>query len=174
MSQTTLRTVQWAGLMALALCVCLTVWNSAAVGTDVVASGSPPTIGQVSAVALPAFGAMAGGITGLLAWLAKRWQAAPQQGGTVAPKSPETVPPSTLQILYAIAVLAEAGMFKQVRELLTGIKQRGLPTRGLIQWGWTDEPTQEITWGPRSPLMEQLGELRSFTISSTESEGKSS
>ena len=175
MNQNTLRTVQRVSVIAFALCVCLTGWNSAAVGTDVVARGNPPMISQVSAVALPALGAMAGGITGLLAWLAKRWQAAQQQGGTLTPpvpNQPDAVGPSTLQILHAIAVLAEAGMFQQARELLNGIKQRGLPTRGLIQWGWADEPTQEITWGPKPSLTEIVGELHSITIPSKDSGAK--
>ncbi len=134
MNHQTMNRVAVAGCLVAVVLGLLAVWNGYQTSAIVQATETPPTTGQVGAVAVPSLGALAGGLTGLLAWVAKRW--VPGPGGA-----------KTLDLLRAIAVLIDAGAGQQAKLLLDGFKANGFPPSGRIVMQWPGSPPVGLEWG---------------------------
>lgn len=136
MNHQTLNRVAIVGIVCAVLLGSLASWNGYQTSAIAQATNAPPTTGQVGAVAFPSLGALAGGLTGLVAWIAKRWVPAPGTGGA-----------TTLELLRAIAVLVDAGAGKQAQALLAAFRANGFPPSGQVIVQWPDHPPVGMEWG---------------------------
>lgn len=109
-------------------------WNGYATYQQTAAKGTELTTTQIGAVSVPAVGALGGGVTAILAWLAQR--------GVKTEKLSES-----LKLLQAIATLIDnlQGPLQQASEQF---KKNGFPPSGKIELQWTGAPPVVVQWGP--------------------------
>ncbi len=117
-----------------AICLCVAGWNAVATQQTAAITGSPPSAGQIGAVALPSLGAIAAGITSLLALISKVWK----------PSTPGET--SLLQNLTALSTLMSWLGSKPLSGLLEAVKQNGWPSHGKIELGWKNKTPFKSEW----------------------------